>query len=487
MEWLRTWRYVPNCRWAAHEPPRLAALQPDGSWADQGLLKPLRHEETEAAGLVFHHYAYARESQLRFKEIYYGYANAVEGWRRLQAQTEFPRALKEFFPWVRDETQVDRTERLGVPDLAEAGALLSADLPSGPRSADVVIDGVFFQYYNTGIARVWRSLLKEWAQTEMGPRLLILDRGGKAPRIPGLRYLDFPAHNYGDLSADRELVQEACDYAGARVFISSYYSAPLTTPSIMLVHDMIPELLGADLSQPMWVEKTHAVETASAFVCVSEKTAQDLVRFHPEIPAGRITVAHNGVSFGQPSPERLAAFQQKYGIEKPYFQLSGARSSYKNTIQFFGAFAKLGEQRNAYAIVCTGPGEALPPEFAALAGEASVHMLDLSDEELECAYGGALALVYPSLYEGFGMPIIEAMACGCPVITCPTGPLPEVAGEAAIYVPPHDLEETFRALCRVQDPDVRADFVAKGLERARRFSWRKMAAQIAAVAESVLA
>ncbi|MEA3211416.1 MAG: hypothetical protein QOE70_4473 [Chthoniobacter sp.] len=486
MEWLRTWRYYPSCHWVAHEPPRLAALQPDGGWADQSAINPLRHAETEAAGLVFHHYAYATESQLQFKEVYYGYRNAVESWKRLQANDDFPCALKDYFPWVHDETKVDKLDRLSIAPLPGTDWLFEATRATGQSTVDIVVDAVFFQYYNTGIARVWRSLLSEWAATDFGKRLLVLDRAGKAPRIPGLRYLDFPAHDYGNTSSDRELIQKVCDHKNAQLFISSYYTTARTTPSALLVHDMIPELLNADLNHAMWAEKLRAIKQASLYICVSQNTANDLARFHPGIPPEKITVSHNGVGFHQPSPERISAFRGRHGIEKPYFLISGGRSSYKNIIQFFKAFAQFHDERSAYAIVCTGPGESLQPEFAELAGNASLHLLDLPDEELECAYAGAIALVYPSLYEGFGMPIIEAMACGCPVITSPNGPLPEVAGEAALYVASHDADETYRALRLIQQPEIRNAFIAKGLNRTGMFSWQKMANEMATVLTGLL-
>jgi len=107
-EWLRTWRYLPGDRWASHEPPRLCRQEPGGSWQDLAALKPLLHHETEGMGLVFEHMAYVSEQQLRFKEIYYGYADAVAGWRHLQEVRSFPVRLGEYFPWVNDGALVRR-------------------------------------------------------------------------------------------------------------------------------------------------------------------------------------------------------------------------------------------------------------------------------------------------------------------------------------------------------------------------------------------
>jgi FkbM family methyltransferase len=106
-EWLRTWRYLSGDRWASHAPPRLCRRNADGSWTDLAKVNPWRHAETEALGLVFDHYAYVEEKQLRFKEIYYGYRGAVQGWRRLQAVQNLPVPLREYFPWVKDGALVD--------------------------------------------------------------------------------------------------------------------------------------------------------------------------------------------------------------------------------------------------------------------------------------------------------------------------------------------------------------------------------------------
>jgi len=108
-EWLRTWRFRPGDRWLAHEPPRLARQQGD-VMVDVATINPFMHAETVERGLVFHHYAYATEDQIRFKEVYYGYRGAVDQWRALQKAERYPVKLKEYFSWVGDEAVVDRYE-----------------------------------------------------------------------------------------------------------------------------------------------------------------------------------------------------------------------------------------------------------------------------------------------------------------------------------------------------------------------------------------
>ena len=340
----------------------------------------------------------------------------------------------------------------------------------------IVFDGVFFQLYQTGIARVWRSLLEEWADNGFAKHIVVLDRAGTAPAIPGIRYRSVPPYEYGRTDADREMLQQVCDEEGADLFISSYYTTPLSTPSVFMAYDMIPEVVGADVSTPMWQEKHYGIQHASAYITISDNTACDLVKFFPHISPESVTVALCGVkrSFLPASLEEINSFRTKYGISKPYFILVGAGSGYKNTILFFKAFAQL-YSRHGFEIVCTGSGSLLETEFRNYTSGSVVHMLQLSDEELRAAYSGAIALVYPSKYEGFGLPVLEAIACGCPVITCPNASIPEVAGEAALYVNDEDVDGLTDALCDVQKPHVRNFLIAAGLEQAKKFSWSKMA------------
>lgn len=340
----------------------------------------------------------------------------------------------------------------------------------------IVIDSVFFQFYRTGIARVWRSLLEEWAVSEFAEYIVVFDRAGTAPKIPGIKYRTISPYDYNATDVDREMLQQVCEEEGADLFISTYYTTPISTPSVFMAYDMIPEVLGANFDEPMWQEKHRGIRHASAYISISENTACDLVKFFPQIPSNLVTVAHCGVAnnFSPANLEEVNSFKIKYGISKPYFILVGAQSFYKNANLFFQAFAKL-YSKQGFEIICTGMGILLNPEVRAWTSGSAVYVLQLSDEELKVAYSGAVALVYPSKYEGFGMPLLEAIACACPVITCPNSSLPEVAGAAALYVNDDDIDGLADALCEVQKPKIRNLLIAAGLEQAKKFSWSKMA------------
>ena len=485
-EWLRTWRFQPGYTWATHSPPVLVEQMPDGQLKNIAAVNPLTHEETEKEGLVFQHFAYVTSEQLQFKQQYYGYQNAVSQWQSLQEETNFPAYLREYFGWVGDNTMVDRAERLGIVPIArkndtgEGWSFLEQQYLQqlgkvGRRSPIILVDGVFFQLYNTGIARVWRSVLAEWAKTDFANHILLLDRVNTA-RIPGIRYRALPAYSYDNVVADKHVLQRICDEEKADLFISTYYTTPISTPSAFMAYDMIPEILEADLNQRMWREKHHAIRHADSYISISENTARDLVKFFPDIELDEVTVAHCGVAsdFTPASADEIASFKYKYGISKPYFLLVGAGGNYKNASLFFQAFAQL-HSKQGFAIVCTGSGITLADEYRGYAAGTVVHSLTLDDAELKAAYSGAIVLIYPSLYEGFGMPVAEALACGCPVITCANASIPEVGGDAVIYVDPKDIDGLAEQLCEVQKPKIRQLLIAKGLEQVKKFSWEKMA------------
>ena len=346
----------------------------------------------------------------------------------------------------------------------------------------IAIDGVFFQLYRTGIARVWKSLLEEWANTEFGNHLVVLDRVGSAPKIEGISYYQIPAYDYNNTDADRAMLQQVCDELGAELFISTYYTTPLETPSVFMGYDMIPEVVGADLNQPMWQEKQRGIAHASAFLTISEHTAKDLLEYYPEIDPATVTPALCGVQpvFKPAQPSDIEKWSTSLGITKPYFLLVGAGGGYKNTILFWQGFAQLANSSD-FDIVCTGAAGIDAEEYSTYAPGSQVHCLQLDDRSLNLAYAGAIALIYPSKYEGFGLPIVEALASGCPVITCHNASIPEVAGTCAIYIDDTSIEEMTQALTNVQQPEIRDPLIAQGLIQSQKFSWGKMAGIVQSV------
>jgi glycosyltransferase involved in cell wall biosynthesis len=473
-EWLRAWKYKKGMGWAAHEPPVLCIQNDKGEVVNVASIKPFLHAETEQAGLVFQHFAYTTEPQLHFKEDYYGYKGALGQWKALNSAPSFPIKLRDYFGWVQDGTEVNRCSSLGIRPLVPASELVD----SAPKNFTVAFDAVFFQYFQTGIARLWRSIIQEWVKSGFIENVCILDRNGTAPKIQGAHYKRVPPHNYANLQEDRGILESACREIGAKVFISSYYSYPYQTPSVLLLYDMIPEVFKWE-KVPMWQEKTSAINNAESLLAISKNTARDLNKFHPGCPVANIGVAYCATTevFKPANVVDLEDFKLKYGINRPYFLLVGSSTSYKNAQLFFQAFSQL-ENSKDFDIVRTGSAP-FDEELRKFCKGSAVNSYKFSDEDLALAYAGAVALVYPSYYEGFGMPPLEAMACGCPVITCSNSSLPEVCGDAAIYVSPDKPEELVAALKAVQEPATRSKLVRDGLARPKEFSWERSAKIIA--------
>lgn len=343
----------------------------------------------------------------------------------------------------------------------------------------IIIDGVFFQINNSGIARVWETLLTEWSKTPLSRKLIILNRGGTAPLIDGLEYLDIKKYDYANMDLDEIMLEEICQEKNASLFISTYYTSPKKTKSVLMIHDLIPEVLQWDMTQLMWVGKTRAISYASQFLCVSHNTAKDLQEIYPNT-LGKTSVAYCGVltHFKKSTSDSVENFKKKYGITKKYFLTVGERGAHKNIHLFFNGLMNI-EDIDDYEVICLGGQNSLEHEFHAYGTKISIKRIRISDLEMADAYSGALALVYPSLYEGFGMPIIEAMSCECPVITCANGSIPEIASDAVIYVDSNDTQTMTQALIDIQDSKIRNPLIAKGLKNSERFSWTRMADSIA--------
>lgn len=345
----------------------------------------------------------------------------------------------------------------------------------------LLVDGVFFQLAQSGIARVWSALLPRLARN-CDLDIALLDRGS-APNVEGVRRIAFPAYNGKSTAADSFLIEQIGMDFGANVFISTYYTTPVTIPSVLLIYDMIPELFGFDMSNRMWQEKEVAIAYARRCVCISKNTQADFLRLHPKIPVDRTAVAHCGVDaqvFYPRHSVEVEKFRRGHNLDRRYYLFVGSREQHKGYKNAGIFFETLKSTRDATVdVLCVG-GE---PEIQsalieALPSGVRLRHCYLSDDALACAYSGAEALVFPSLYEGFGLPIIEAFASGCPVVTTHHGSLGEVAGDAAEFISGRDIDEMSRALDAVRNPVRRAELVSRGRTRAATFSWDAMAERI---------
>jgi glycosyltransferase involved in cell wall biosynthesis len=258
--------------------------------------------------------------------------------------------------------------------------------------------------------------------------------------------------------------------------------APPATKIVVTVHDMTHEKFpqffrSADKTSQA---KRTAVDRADHVICVSENTKSDLMELFG-VQAGKITVTHLAAL---PMKRRETAEPSPW--PNPYIVFVGLRSTYKNFAGLLHAFVQSNVLRNEFSIVCFGgePFTSTDREQSARLGIQAGRIVEArgADELLADLYRGAAALVYPSLYEGFGLPVLEAMSSGCPVVCSRTGSLPEVCGDAAEYFDPHVPESIAAAIEKVVlSEGRRQELITRGLQRSNEFSWDKCAATTAAV------
>ena len=247
---------------------------------------------------------------------------------------------------------------------------------------------------------------------------------------------------------------------------------------VIVVHDLIPEIEWKDES--IREGRRLALERADAVIAVSEWTKNDLVQEYG-VSLDRIRVVHHGVDH-ELFESRGDDFGQDFG--RPYLLYVGKRNEYKRFRWFLRAVAPLMWRHPSWRIRCTGEPfcrrEVAWLLALGLYGRVTVRRYD--EAEMSALYRQALAFVYPSAHEGFGMPILEAMASGCPVVSSDATCLPEVGGDAADYFRADD-SRGFRQCIRrlVSDVHWRSERVERGLARAKEFTWERCARETAEV------
>jgi glycosyltransferase involved in cell wall biosynthesis len=232
----------------------------------------------------------------------------------------------------------------------------------------------------------------------------------------------------------------------------------------------------------------HSAKRATRIIVDSLATARDLAA-HYGVSENRINLVYPGVdeSLAPVSdPSRLKAVRARYNLPERYLLFIGTLQPRKNISRIVQAYARWQAKQAAsdVALVLAGPqGWLYDPNWTA--GVPGVILPGyIQDSDIAALYSGALGLVFPTLYEGFGFPVLEAMRCGTPVITSTSSSLPEVAGNAALMVNPRDTDAVADAIDRiVKDQPLRADLVRKGFEQAQQFTWQHAAEQTLQVLE----
>ena len=363
---------------------------------------------------------------------------------------------------------------------------------------------------STGIAQYAMELTRALKALHKGPEIILLTpykdsatswyHDFETYPVPSLRLMPAAA-TFGNMVLHRAATDLALDILHDPCGIAPFLAAPRRYRTVVTVHDAVPYLYPR--TQPLLTNLVFqtliraARFSADAVLTVSRQSASDLVRYaglpnrkvHPVPLASRFAAAaepHSG-------DEHPTALLRGLGVTGPYFLFVGTLHPRKNLERTLEAFVNVRRRRPDTSFVIVGP-----PYWGASntlrtvlsrAGDGSgvVFTNFVSDSDLQTLYANATALVFASLYEGFGLPALEAMALGAPVIASNSGSLPEVVGSAAVLVDPRSIDSISDAMLRLLDDDrLAADYRRRGLDRAGEFSWRRTAERTLSVYEQVL-
>jgi glycosyltransferase involved in cell wall biosynthesis len=268
----------------------------------------------------------------------------------------------------------------------------------------------------------------------------------------------------------------------------SPHRPPPHVRTVVTVYDMIHELFPKDFrsDDPTAANKRRCVDSADHVICISESTKRDLQEICG-VAESKISVTHLGTSPAFTADTPASTVDRG----RPYILYVGARGGYKGFWHLVRALETSPALHNAFDLVAFGGGDFTASELerigSARVGSMSIRHTAGDDRQLADCYRHARAFVYPSLYEGFGIPPLEAMGCNCPVACTNTSSIPEVVGDAAVLFDPGDVESTRAAVEQVCfDETVRRRMVQAGADRARQFSWDRCARETAAVYRNVL-
>lgn len=271
----------------------------------------------------------------------------------------------------------------------------------------------------------------------------------------------------------------------------TYYTrtdcSPRKARKVITCFDMVHEKFSGiiSLKDKTAIVKSEAIKRADHVICISKNTRKDLIEILG-VPEEKTSVTYLACSF-TPNDNFIVSPQ----IRKPFILYVGPRFSYKNFERFLRAFALSNFLKKEFSIICFGGGN-LNDQERALANSLNIpteRLVQISgtDEKLSGLYASAAAFVYPSLYEGFGIPPLEAMTFGCPVVCSDTSSIPEVVGDAAELFDPTDEEMMCAAMERVvTDTERSKKLVDAGYDRVKQFSWTRCAQETLNIYHSLL-
>ena len=361
----------------------------------------------------------------------------------------------------------------------------------------------------TGVGVYYRNLLFELAAIDRENEYLLFSASWK-DRFPSAKIPPFVSKRFRDVKLPVRLVDALWSkwerprlesFFGTRLDLT-HSPTPLLLPTrgktIVTVYDLFfldfPDKADRQARTHFVRRIASALDRADGIVTISRYTRDELfARF--DLPAPKVRVIHLGIDprYGEPLPAReLRSVRDKYGLPAEFLLFAGGLEPRKNLPALLEAFEPVRGRRKDCGLVLAGrAGEDRPrveAQIASLNLRGAVRILGyLPERELRALYQTAAGFVYPSTCEGFGLPLLEAMAGGCPVAASSAGAIPEVSGDAALLFSPDDINGMAAALLRLlEDKTLRQSLIDRGRERVREFSWARTARETLAFYRDVL-
>ena len=344
----------------------------------------------------------------------------------------------------------------------------------------IILDNIIFQLQvSGGISNYWFQLIKNLTSES---NLEISFFGDKHTdnifrnlidlnTYPNLGIQNFPFSRYLNPKLEKQ------DYPA--IFHSSYYRTSQNKKHINIttVHDFTYErFIKTPQSYAHKIQKKKAILNSDGIICISENTKRDLLKFVPELKKSqKVIVIPHGVSSNSfkvlPANENIIPMPTKFSSGEYIVYVGDRKASYKN----FDKAAKVAH-KTKLPLVIIGGGALQPHELTFLENPAYKmayeHKAKVDNQTLNWFYNNAFALLYPSAYEGFGLPVVEAQLAGCPVIALNDSSIPEVAGDAAILVNENSVEAFVKGLDQLKDFKLRTELIDKGFKNAAKFTWQ---------------
>lgn len=282
------------------------------------------------------------------------------------------------------------------------------------------------------------------------------------------------------------------------VFFAPTHYLPLISkvPSVLLILDVsylkFPELFNKKDLYQLKIWGGYSMKKAKKIITISQSSKNDIIKSY-NVSSEKVVVVYPGIKSEKTNSkfkmQNSKSISEKFGIKGKYILFVGTLQPRKNIERLIEAFAKL-KKEDVELVIVGKKGWQYEEIFAApkkFGVEDRVLFVDnAADEDLPSLYKNALMFVLPSLYEGFGLPVLEAMNYGCPVITSNISSLPEAGGDAALYVDPNSVSDIVSKMEKLlNDPELRKNLIEKGYKQVEKFSWEKSAKQVLATLEEV--